>query len=273
MIIKIAATLILSLLGIVQSLHAAQQSTITEAEGYACMGADFSRKQTEQTALTDAKRKASESALTYIKSETYVKNSELDKDLISAYTNAQVKVIQELKKSWYRDASSGECYKITIKAEIIPDYEAANKASLGKSEEKKMPTDEMEFNKNGFKFYKNVVEDTRTGLMWARNGSITKMGWNIAMERVVTLDIGGHRDWRLPTREELRAFANWGGSHPSEWFNTNGFKNIQSFLYWTSSRSADGTSYAGVVDMRDGSTADSLKANGFYVLPVRAGHF
>ena len=43
----------------------ASQSTITESEGYACMGEDKSKKQTEQTALADAKKKAIEQVSTY----------------------------------------------------------------------------------------------------------------------------------------------------------------------------------------------------------------
>ncbi|MEK6699666.1 MAG: DUF4384 domain-containing protein [Nitrospirota bacterium] len=102
----------------------AAQSTITEADGNACMGDDKSRKQTEQAALADAKKRAVEFASTYIKSETHVKNFELEKDLLSAYANAEVKIIQELDKSWYKDPSSGDCCKIKIKAEIIPDVKA-----------------------------------------------------------------------------------------------------------------------------------------------------
>ena len=55
----------------------ATQSTITEAEGYACMGEDKSRKQTEAVSMADAKRRAMESVSTYIKSETHVKDFEL----------------------------------------------------------------------------------------------------------------------------------------------------------------------------------------------------
>ncbi len=102
----------------------AAQSTITEADGNACMGDDKSKKQTEQAALADAKKRAVEFASTYIKSETHVKNFELEKDLLSAYANAEVKIIQELDKSWYKDPSSGDCCKIKIKAEIIPDVKA-----------------------------------------------------------------------------------------------------------------------------------------------------
>src|ERR1035437_2740385 len=71
-------------------LHAGQSSVILETEGYACMGDDKSRKQTEQVAYLDGKRKATESAVTYIQSETHVKDAILEKDLVSAFANAQV---------------------------------------------------------------------------------------------------------------------------------------------------------------------------------------
>jgi len=107
------------------------QSTITEAEGYACMGYEKSRKQTEEEALTNAKRMAVEYASTYIKSETRVKDFQLEKDLIDAYANATVKIIQEVEKAWYRDASSGDCFKLKIKAEVVPDEKAMTKISKG----------------------------------------------------------------------------------------------------------------------------------------------
>ncbi len=100
------------------------QSTITESEGYACMGEDKSRKQTEQVALADAKRKAIEQVSTYVKSQTQVQNFELQQDLVEAYSRATVKVIQEIVKEWYKDQSLGECFKVKIKAEVVPDKEA-----------------------------------------------------------------------------------------------------------------------------------------------------
>lgn len=107
----------------------AAQSTITESEGYACMGEDKSRKQAEQTAMADAKRKAIERVSTYIKSETHIKDFELEKDLVSAYANASVKIIQEIEKGWYKDATMGDCYKIKIKAEIAPDEKEMEKVA------------------------------------------------------------------------------------------------------------------------------------------------
>lgn len=138
----------------------AAQSTITESEGYACMGEDKSRKQTEQAALADAKRKAIERVSTYVKSETHVKDFELEKDLVSAYANATVKIIQELEKDWYKDATMGDCYKIKIKAEVVPDEKAMEKVAKGSSDDPSAPlnvnvwTDKKEYkNSEKIKIY------------------------------------------------------------------------------------------------------------------------
>jgi hypothetical protein len=112
----------------------ASQSTIIETDGIACMGYDKSRKQTEEEALANAKKKAAEHASTYIKSESRLKDFELEKDLIEAYANATVKVIQEISRSWYKDASLGECCQVKIKAEVIPDNEAMERISKGKGQ-------------------------------------------------------------------------------------------------------------------------------------------
>jgi hypothetical protein len=106
----------------------AAQSTIKIAEGSACMGDDKSRKQTETAALADAKRNAVESVKTYVSSATEVKDFELQKDLVSAYANATVAVIEALEKGWYKDPAMGDCYKIKIKTEVIPDEKAMKKA-------------------------------------------------------------------------------------------------------------------------------------------------
>lgn len=130
---RVTISLILSLI-LASNLYASQ-STITESEGYACMGEDKSRKQTEQTAVADAKRKAMEYSLTYIKTATQVKDFELQKDLIEAYSNASVKVIQEIERKWYKDESAGECFKIKIKAEVVPDEKAIKQLSGKQADE------------------------------------------------------------------------------------------------------------------------------------------
>ena len=108
----------------------AVQSTLTEAEGYSCMGDDKSRKQTEQAAMINAKKNAAEYTSTYIQSETQVRDYALLKDLVSGYTSAQVTVIEDLDKGWYKDPSAGDCYKIRIKAEVTPDQRAMETMAL-----------------------------------------------------------------------------------------------------------------------------------------------
>jgi len=120
---------LLIFLSLIRSAYAVQ-STITEAEGYSCMGDDKSRKQTEQAAMNDAKKNAAEYTSTYIKSETKVNNYALQEDLVTAYANAEVTVIEELEKGWYKDPSAGDCYRTRIKAEVIPDQQAMERLAM-----------------------------------------------------------------------------------------------------------------------------------------------
>ena len=96
------------------------------------MGEDRTKKQTMEGALADAKRRAAEYTLTYLKSETVVNKYELEKDLIAAYANASIKIIEEMEKKWYKDESLGDCFKIKIKAEVVPDEKGMEKISQNK---------------------------------------------------------------------------------------------------------------------------------------------
>lgn len=112
---------ILFLIGIslfLSNSESAAQATVVETSGSTCMGENMSRKQAEQAALAEAKRKAVEYVSTHIKSETQVMNSQLENDLISANANAEVKILQESEKEWYKDANYGDCYRTKIKAEV-----------------------------------------------------------------------------------------------------------------------------------------------------------
>jgi len=108
---------------------AAGQSVITEVEGYACMGDDRTRRQTETEALTQARRAAAEYATTYIRSESRVQDMQLEKDLVDAYAKAEVRILQELTRSWYKDSSAGDCFKVQIRAEVLPDNRALAQVS------------------------------------------------------------------------------------------------------------------------------------------------
>lgn len=107
----------------------ATQSSITESEGYACMGEDRTKRQTEETALQDAKKKAIEQVSTYIQSETQVKDFELQKDIVNAFANATVKILSSSGKWDSEPPKVGDCYRVKIKAEVIPDELAMKRIS------------------------------------------------------------------------------------------------------------------------------------------------
>jgi len=106
----------------------ADSSSITEAEGYSCMGVDYSRKETENLALQDAKRKAVEFSSSYIESTTVMENFALKQDLVEAFSKADVKVIDIVNATW-ADTGQGDCYTIRIQAEVVPAKETLQKVS------------------------------------------------------------------------------------------------------------------------------------------------
>ena len=101
------------------------QSTITRSEGNACTEDDQAKIAVEEAAMADAKRKAVEQVITDIKAKT--KDAELKKDLVSAYTGSTIGKVDIMVKSLYKDDSKRLCFKLKIKAEVIPDPEKIKK--------------------------------------------------------------------------------------------------------------------------------------------------
>ncbi|MFZ3073119.1 MAG: DUF4384 domain-containing protein, partial [Thermodesulfobacteriota bacterium] len=104
-------------------------SNIVEAAGRACMGENRSKKQTELLAFGDAKRTAIEYTSTHISSETVIEDFELKKDLIKAYSKASVRVISEIERLWYNEDGLGDCFRVKILAEVMPEEELMNDVS------------------------------------------------------------------------------------------------------------------------------------------------
>ncbi len=114
----------------------AAQSTITEADGESCMGDDKTRRQTEQAALEIAKRMAVEYTSSHIGSTTVVENFELKSDIVEAFTQAEVKLLEVLNRDWRQNGPIDLCINLRIKAEVIP---AA--AQLQKVDSEQLKTD------------------------------------------------------------------------------------------------------------------------------------
>ncbi len=98
-----------------------QPSTIVQAQGTACMGDENSRRQTREQALALAKREASALARTHVSSSTTVAGSVLRQDIIRAYSQAGIRVLNVLERTWYADPAAGQCHRVRILAEVIPD--------------------------------------------------------------------------------------------------------------------------------------------------------
>ncbi len=125
-----------------------------------------------------------------------------------------------------------------------------------------------------FQFSKDgaTALDTNTGLMWARNANIAGRGmpWGEAMGWVSTLDIGGHKDWRLPNKMELTQFVKSGEREKLYGqLASIGFTNVQADWYWSGTENiANG---AWMVSMKDSSLVSGYRYDNNYVWPVRSG--
>jgi DNA-binding beta-propeller fold protein YncE len=120
----------------------------------------------------------------------------------------------------------------------------------------------------------DVVTDKLTGLMWARNGNLTNgtTAWNQAIDFANASTLCGYTNWGIPNINELESLVNADESYTTIWLNSNGFTNVQSDLYWSSTTFASYTSYAWIVSMWNGYGVYYNKDNGsYYVWPVRSG--
>jgi hypothetical protein len=142
------------------------------------------------------------------------------------------------------------------------------------------PSPRFTNNRNG------TVTDSLTRLMWTQHGdapgppacSLGKVTtWANALAYVGCLNTYsylGYTDWRLPNRKELRSVINYGQADSATWLNTQGFLNMQSGGYWSSSTDAyapDKGLWAWQVSTWDGLKPENKRSLGF-VWPVRAGH-
>lgn len=94
--------------------HATEKTFLTEAEGSACMGDDKSRKQTEEVARNEAKRRAAEQSATQVRAQSRVSIGTLEEDIIKIIASGKVRVIDVLESTWDKDG----CYKYRIRAEV-----------------------------------------------------------------------------------------------------------------------------------------------------------
>ena len=93
------------------------------------------------------------------------------------------------------------------------------------------------FNDNG----NGTVTDLNTGLIWQKDDDGTTRFWSVAKSYCENLEIGGHTDWRLPSRRELLLLVSFG--HLSPAINHDYFPGCHNDWYWSSTRAPTSTAY------------------------------
>jgi hypothetical protein len=106
-----------------------------------------------------------------------------------------------------------------------------------------------------------TVTDTNAGLIWEKE-STGPMNWDDAMSYASGLSLGGHSDWRLPDKDELR------GLYDSSCLN---LMSVEENWYWSSTAHRNIKNLAYLVDFIHGLVLGNLMSESFYVRAVRAG--
>ena len=119
--------------------------------------------------------------------------------------------------------------------------------------------------------------DNLTGLMWPRNGNLSNSpkDWFEAFDYVDSLNVSeglcGYTDWRLPNIKQLETLL-YDTGDPGGWLVKNGFLNVQSYKYWSSTTVASDSFRAWFFDLQMPEINyqnDNGKLELFFVWPVR----
>lgn len=115
------------------------------------------------------------------------------------------------------------------------------------------------------------LRDEKTGLVWLKTLGTSTRTWANAITYCEDLETesGTVVDWRLPNVRELLSLVHYGQSSPATWLNSQGFANVQSSLYFSSTTFARHTYFINTIDMNLGEVYTSInKADGIYLWPI-----
>ncbi len=89
-------------------------------------------------------------------------------------------------------------------------------------------------------FSNDAVLDTKTGLVWEKSPQATSARWSVARRTCAEKSVGGQKDWRLPSLEELASLVDYSVDPPSLALPPgHPFVSIKSSVYWSSTRPGD----------------------------------
>lgn len=116
-----------------------------------------------------------------------------------------------------------------------------------------------------------AVLDTATGLMWEAHPTNKRYRWDDIGQRAAEANadgLCGHSDWRVPNIDELKSLVKKGVGSPT--IDTEHFPNTPASYFWSSSPSADFSSFAWSINFYNGSDGNSYKYSAEYVRLVRS---
>ena len=112
---------------------------------------------------------------------------------------------------------------------------------------------------------KDVVTDSKTGLMWQKEYFFTGLTWQEALFYCENLTYAGYSDWRLPNKNELASLLAPGKSETPY----SNFPDMPGDSFWSSSTYVGSTNLAWGVDFYGGMVNDNVKTYTNFVRCVR----
>jgi hypothetical protein len=81
-----------------------------------------------------------------------------------------------------------------------------------------------------------------------------------------------YSDWRLPNVKELESLINYGDLDSAARLNSEGFVDVKSSYYWSSTTYPSNALQAWVINMTKGDMIPAIKNYNYYIFPVRPGN-
>lgn len=123
------------------------------------------------------------------------------------------------------------------------------------------------------KVSEGLVLDELTGLFWTCKANFFEfpLTWDDALDEIRAMNakgFGGHNDWRLPNRRELRSILSHGHIRPAL-PEGHPFEDVFLGWYWTSTTAAKASAYAWYVHMEGARMFYGGKNQRYLAWPVR----
>ncbi len=112
-----------------------------------------------------------------------------------------------------------------------------------------------------------TVIDATTGLEWSAQPVARDATHEAASKACADCRLGGHTDWRLPTRQELLSIFDLSRHEPA--IDTDAFPDFPSTWFWTSDLCAWSSASAWGVFFYYGSVGSLHRGSGGFALAVR----